>query len=56
MDWLAHENASNSPNDNKTQKTHTFLNRLGAIMVLTMMTECGANIQVCGQVKICTTV
>lgn len=38
MDWLAHENASNSLNDNKIQKTHTSLYRLGAIMVLTMMT------------------
>jgi hypothetical protein len=56
MDWLAHENASNSPNDNKIQKTHTFLDRLGAIVVLTMMTDRNANNPVCDQIKVCTAV
>jgi hypothetical protein len=48
MDWLAHENASNSPNDKKKLKTHISLDRLGANKVLTITNEYNANNLVCG--------
>ena len=49
MDWLAHENASSSPNDKKISNTHTSLNRLGAIMVLTLIMKCNGNNFVCSK-------